>query len=730
MQRGLSPVVVLAILIALVVVGWMLFVPEEAVPPTTQNEDASTEAQVSKRETTTPVTDERIMQAEASEPGSWLTYGRTFEEQRFSPSTQINRETVANLGIAWFKELNTFHPVEATPLVADGVMYFTAPYNHTYAVDAATGEEIWHYDPKVPGETARDACCGVISRGLALYESNVYIATLDGRLIALDAASGSKVWEVDTVIDRTRQYTISGAPRAAAGKIYIGNGGAEYGVRGYVTAYDAVTGELVWRFYTVPGNPAEPFEHPEMELAAKTWEGGEWWDIGGGGTVWNSIVYDPDFHTVYLGVGNGAPWTRAIRSPGGGDNLFLASIVAVDADTGEMKWYYQTTPGDNWDYTAVQDMMLADMEVDGVQRKVLMQAPKNGFFYVLDRSNGELLRAHPYATTTWASHVDMATGRPVENPDTVYADDPKWILPGPGGAHNWHAMSFDASKGLVYFTSHDLYFLYAMPEEFVETGVYKRRIGTYNLAVEIGRLNQMIEARNDEPDNKGYLNAFDPLTGEKAWVVELDFPWNGGVVATAGGLLFEGDAAGNFTAYDSDTGEVVWQRPMYTSIIAPPISFEVDGTQHIAVLTGYGGFGEESAGNRYGSIARLVVFKLGGTRQLPVPDLRDLTIPLQPALTASAEDLDRGDVLYHDICGGCHGDAVESSAGLPDLRRMSSQSHEEFLAIVLGGSKKENGMASFADLLSAEDAERVHQYIISRALRDREEAAEKSSTGP
>ena len=730
MQRGLSTVAVLAILIVLVIVGWLLFGLDDSTPPPTQSAADSAEVQTPKSAPTPPVTDERVMQANASEPGAWLTYGRTFEEQRFSPSTQINRDTVADLGIAWFKELNTFHPVEATPLVADGVMYFTAPYNHTYAVDAVTGEEIWHYDPEVPGETAREACCGVISRGLALYGSNAYIATLDGRLIALDAASGTKVWEVDTVVDRSREYTITGAPRAAAGKIYIGNGGAEYGVRGYVTAYDAVTGEQVWRFYTVPGNPAEPFEHPEMELAARTWKGGEWWEIGGGGTVWNSIVYDPDFHTVYLGVGNGAPWTRAIRSPGGGDNLFLASIVALDADTGEMKWYYQTTPGDNWDYTAVQDMMLADMEVDGVARKVLMQAPKNGFFYVLDRSNGELLRAHPFATATWATHVDMQTGRPVENTDAVYAENPQWILPGPSGAHNWHAMSYDASRGLVYFTSHDLPFLYAMPEEYTETGVYKRRVGAWNTAVEFGRLNQMIEARDDEPEEKGYLNAFNPLTGEKAWVVDLELAWNGGVVATAGDLVFEGDMIGNFSAYDSDTGEVLWQQAMNTSVVASPISYEIDGVQHIAILTGMESYDENAAGNRYGSTGRLVVFKLGATGSLPAPVERNRTIPEQVVVTASADDLDRGDVLYHDICRFCHGAAVRNGGGIPDLRLMSAESHEQFLAIVLGGSKKENGMASFADLLSSEDAERIHQYIISRATMDREEAIAQQESGP
>jgi quinohemoprotein ethanol dehydrogenase len=721
--RGLSTTTILIMVAVLAAAAWLLYSRDEgAGPPTEPPAPATADpvaAEPSPDPGLKPVDEARVAGIEANEPGAWLSYGRTYEEQRFSPLDEVNRETVSDLGIAFYKDLDTFHPVEATPLMADGVLYFTTPFNHTYAVDARTGEELWHYDPEVPGATAREACCGVISRGLALYGKNAYIATLDGRLIALDRATGTPVWEVDTVIDRSREYTITGAPRAAAGKIFIGNGGAEYGVRGYVTAYDAETGEEVWRFFTVPGNPAEPFEHPEMELAAETWKGGAWWEIGGGGTVWNSIVYDPDFNTVYLGVGNGSPWTRAIRSPGGGDNLFLASIVAVDADTGQMKWYYQTTPGDNWDYTAVQDMMLADLTVDGVERKVLMQAPKNGFFYVIDRADGTLLRAHPYATTTWATHVDMETGRPVENPDTAYADNPQWILPGPSGGHNWQAMAWDAGRGLMYFTSHDLYFLYAMPEEFQKTGTYKRRVGAWNTAVEMGRRNQMMEAMGDTPNNQGYLNAFDPLTGEKAWMVEMDFPWNGGVLATAGNLVFQGDQAGNFTAYDSDTGEVVWQRPMYTSIIAPPMTYELDGQQHVAILTGFGG-STGSAGERYGAIARLVVFKLGADTELPVPPERDLTIPEQPPMTASADDLDRGDVLYHDICTFCHGQAVRSGGGIPDLRRMSQESHDTFLAIVLGGSKQANGMAGFADLLTAEDAERIRQYIIHRANLDRE----------
>ena len=329
------------------------------------------------------INDERILSAE-SEPGNWLAHGRTYEENRFSPLTQINKENVSQLSLAWFKDMGTNRAQESTPIVVDGIMFLTSSWSKVFAIDAVSGETIWSFDPKVPGEIARRACCDVVNRGVAVYDGKVYFGSLDGRLFALNAETGEKVWEVNTLDSTDRFYTITGAPRAAKGKVFIGNGGAEFGVRGYVTAYDSETGEQEWRFYTVPGDPSLGFEDPIMEVAAETWKGSNWWEFGGGGTVWNSIVYDAEFNNLYLGVGNGSPWTREIRSPGGGDNLFLSSIVALDIDTGTYKWHYQTTPGDNWDFTAVQDMALAEMEIDGEKRKVLLQAPKNGFFYVID----------------------------------------------------------------------------------------------------------------------------------------------------------------------------------------------------------------------------------------------------------------------------------------------------------------------------------------------------------
>jgi len=396
---------------------------------------------------TAAVTAQRIVAAD-QEPQNWLAHGRTYAEQRYSPLRAINDGNVEQLGLAWSYATGTRRGLQATPIVVDGRMYTTGVWSVVYALDARNGRELWKYDPQVPRAWGRNACCDAVNRGVALWQDSVYVATLDGRLIALDAKTGRKRWEVLT-IDRSKPYTITGAPRIVKGKVLIGNGGAEYGVRGYLSAYDAKTGKLAWRFYTVPGNPKDGFEHPELAAAAQTWHG-EWWIGGGGGTVWDSMAYDPELDTLYVGTGNGSPWNRAIRSPGGGDNLYLSSILALQPDTGRLKWHYQTTPADSWDYTATQHILLADINWDGKTRKVLMQAPKNGFFYVIDRVTGELLAADKYAPVTWASHVDMKTGRPVETPEANYARETRLVTPSPYGAHNWQPMAFNPQTGLVY----------------------------------------------------------------------------------------------------------------------------------------------------------------------------------------------------------------------------------------------------------------------------------------
>ena len=658
------------------------------------------------------VDDRRIDRIDEDEPGAWLAYGRGYDAHRFSPLDQVNRETVKDLGLAWSRPVEVRHRLQSSPIVADGVIYYTDSWSVVSAVDGDTGETIWTFDPRTRRQYARWSCCGgPINRGVAVYRGRVYTATFDARLVAIDAASGEKVWDVDTADYPSRiPYTISGAPLAAAGKIYIGNSGSEWDHRGYVTAYDAETGERAWRFFTVPGDPSKPFEHPELAAAAKTWNG-EWWKLGGGGTVWNAIGYDTELHSVYVGVGNGTPWPREIRSPGGGDNLYLSSIVALHPDTGRMKWYYQTTPGDNWDYTATQDMVLAEMDVDGRDRKVLMQAPKNGFFYVLDRRDGELLRAHPYGAITWATHVDLETGRPVENPDVVWEEKPQWILPGNTGSHNWEPMAFDAAKGLMYIPTHDTPYFFALPEDYRKTGVYTPRERTMNLGIARGAYRRkLVQEADPPPEAKGFLKAFDPLTGETVWSVRNRTARIGGVLATAGGLVFQGDGSGMLSAYDSGDGELLWEFDSYGSIIAPPIAYRIGKTQYVAVVAG--------ASFEYHDFGKLLVFSIGGSADLPVPPMRDHAIPEQPALTASAEELAHGDRLYHRFCASCHGSQAKGYRNA-DLRMMSPAMHEAFQGVVREGLLLDLGMDSFAGDLNAEETELIRQYIISRANVDR-----------
>ena len=407
---------------------------EETADPASSAGSAGTEEGGKRAEeirTKTAGLDATRVLAADDEPGNWLAHGRNYEEQRFSPLNQINQETVSDLELAWYADTGTTRGLEASPIVVDGVMFATGSWSLVYAYDARTGELLWRYDPEVPREWGAKACCDVVNRGVAVWKGKVYFGTIDGRLIALDAGSGEVVWDVQTT-PRDKPYTITGAPRIVKDLVIIGNGGAEYGVRGYITAYDSESGEEVWRFYTVPGDPEAGFESPAMRAAASSWRGGKWWEIGGGGTVWDSMAYDPELDLLYIGTGNGSPWNRYIRSPGGGDNLYLSSIIAINPDNGSMVWYYQTTPGDTWDYTATQHIMLLDLEIQGQLRKVLVQAPKNGFFYVLDRRTGEFISAKPYVQTNWASHVDPETGRPVET-EGQYANEPKPVYPSPYG---------------------------------------------------------------------------------------------------------------------------------------------------------------------------------------------------------------------------------------------------------------------------------------------------------
>ena len=658
----------------------------------------------------------RILAAD-EHPGEWLSHGRSYSEQRFSPLDQINTQTVETLGLAFHADLPTRRGIETTPVIVDGKLYLTASWGHVLAYDARSGRELWHFDPQVPKDYARHACCDVVNRGVALWGTNVYAGSLDGRLRALDRETGKVVWEVDTRLNDVDSYTITGAPRVVDGKVIIGNGGAEMSVRGYVTAYDADTGAQVWRFFTVPGNPADGFEDETQRFIATTWTG-EWWKNGkGGGTAWDSFAYDPELNLLYIGVGNAASWNRKIRSEAGGDNLFVSSIVAVDATTGRYVWHYQTTPGDHWDYTATQHMILAEIEMDGRPRNVLMQAPKNGFFYVLDRATGELLAADKYMPVTWASHVDLATGRPVEAEGARDTEVDRLLIPGPSGAHNWHPMSFSPRTGYVYIPAK------------VSSGIYhddfatkrRRMIWTTNYAVE-----QMIAVPDEVPFEarqalgveaaSGVLIAWDPSQKREVWRVDSGFYSGSGLLSSAGDLVFQGDLAGRFNAYEAATGKRLWSYPVQGGIMAPPVTYELDGIQYVAIVQGWGGesslpFGAISGPQGMVNISRLLVFKLGGTQRLPVIETAEEFLPEPQLAAASAETVATGRTVYNLYCAVCHGGNVISGGIVPDLRYRIDAVAPIWNSIVLDGSLGANGMPAWKDFLDAKEASAIKAYV-------------------
>lgn len=670
---------------------------------------------------------------DASTGDDWPGYGRTYGQQHFSPLSEINAGNAAKLGLAWSMDLPAENSV-TEPIEIGGVLYFATGLSMIHAVESVSGKQLWQYDPQVGAVGGLNMRIGWGVRGVGCWDGKVISVTNDGRLFALDGKSGKLVWSTNTFAPNEIGY-LSGAPRVFDGKVLVGPSGTTGVMRGYVAAYDAETGKRLWKFYTVPGDPAKGFENPAMQMAAKTWAG-EWWKFGGGGAVWNSMAYDPAAGLVYIGVGSPYPWNHRLRSAGQGDNLFTTSIVALDLKTGAYKWHYQTVPGDTWDFDATMDIELADLPIGGKVRKVLIQAPKNGFLYVIDRITGKLLSAKPFVQTTWASGIDMKTGRPVENPAARYdmTGKPTVVTPTPLAAHNWMPMSFSPRTGLVYVPAihwaaryEDTHKPFVPPTDRSPDG---------GIVLSGGPLVGMKAPT-------GSLLALSPLTGKPVWSVDYPTYYNSGVLSTGGGLVFQGSIDGQFKAYAADTGKLVWSYDAKAPLLAAPITYRAGGKQYVTVLTGLGmGYSMNGGAligpaiERYGidpltQARRVLTFAIGGTATLP-PRRQPAPPPADPGYKPNLAQAMAGMQAYEMQCSPCHGSAVVGIGNGPDLRRSSIPlDRQAFAQVVRGGALESRGMPKFGEFKDAK-LEAIRQYIRSRAadLRGKASAAPKPSDTP
>ena len=656
----------------------------------------------------TSAIDSKAIEANAAKTANWPTIGLDYAETRFSKLNQINTDNVKNLGLKWTYNLESVRGVEATPLVVDGIMYESASWSVVHAIDARTGKRIWTYDPGVDRSLGYKGCCDVVNRGVALYKGKVFVGAYDGRLIAIDAVTGKKVWEKDTVIDHSHSYTITGAPRVVKGKVLIGNGGAEYGARGYLTAYDAETGAQAWRWFVVPGDPSKPFEDESMAAAAKTWDpAGKWWINGGGGTPWDSITYDPDLNLIYIGTGNGAPWNRNLRSPAGGDNLYLASLVALNADTGKYAWHYQETPGDNWDYTSTQPMILADIKIDGKPRKVILHAPKNGFFFVIDRTDGKFISAKNFVDVNWATGYD-ANGRPIEVAESRSPDKSFDAIPGPFGAHNWQPMSYNPQTGLVYLPAQGVPLNMTGEKTLSQNANAPFKYGSttgWNVGF-------TLNATPPKNPPFGRLIAWDPVKQKEAWHTEYVGPWNGGTLTTAGNLVFQGTADARFIAYNATTGEKLWETPTGTGVVAAASTYIIDGTQYVSVAVGWGGvFGIAARESDKEGSGRVYTFAIGGKE--PLPEFTKYQIgSLLSGVKYDPKDVPDGTAIYVEACATCHGvPGVDKGGNVKNLGYTTTENITNLKDIVFKGPFRDMGMPDFTGKLTDEDVVKIQAFI-------------------
>jgi quinohemoprotein ethanol dehydrogenase len=676
--------------------------------------------------------------AQSSEE-AWLTSGHDWRQSYFSPLTDIRPDNVDQLGFAWQYDIDFESMLQATPVVVDGTMYTSGNGGIVYALDPATGELRWKFQPTIDPAFTAEVGYGLTNRGVAVAEGKVYVGAIDGWLYALNARDGSVVWKVDTITDRKRAYSITGAPYIAGTRVVIGNAGAELDARGYVTAYDLKTGKQAWRFFTVPGDPKKGFEHPELREAAKTWSKDSLWEVGLGGTAWDGMAYDPELNLIYVGTGNGTPWDRNIRSPGGGDNLFLSCILAIDVATGRLRWYYQTTPGDTWDYTATQKMILADLTIDGKLRKVLLQAPKNGFFYVLDRQTGELLSAKNFTRVTWATGIDMKTGRPIESPSADYTHQPRLVTPGPNGARAWQPMSYNSVTGLVYIPVFDTTAIFAsLTEKFqykkknFNEGVHRAVVqpdgGLFTISLPEGlKIDQPL------PRPKMFLKAWDPVAQRAAWEVDITgtapkgamIRRPGGVMSTASELVFQGDLDGHFKVFHGRTGAQLRDIYVGTSIMAAPMTYKINGEQYVAVMAGMGSY-PGYVDYLYGNKGRVVAFKLGGGDVPQRPLLSRATAANVPvADLGTPEQIESGKALFAQHCAMCH-----ANGRAPDLTQSSATTHAEFIDIALNGTRSTKGMPSFSGVLSEQQVREIQAFMVDAAARQSAPQSNSSTQTP
>lgn len=692
----------------------------------------------------------RLQNADA-EPQNWLTGGRDKDGTYYSPLKNINTRNVNRLGFAWTYDLGKPHRgQEATPLVIDGVMYTSGTWGYVYAVDAGSGKQLWRYDPNADHFMGRNPCCDLVNRGVAVWKGKVFVASVDGRLHALDAATGKKLWEADTIVDRKLPYSSTGAPQIAGDLVVIGNSGADMGhgaVRGYISAYDSGSGALKWRFFTVPPAVGQPYENPELAAADKTWDPQRKPEYKGGATAWDGFAYDPNLNLLYFGTSNAAPYDLRQLGSEPLDALYATCIIALDATTGRMAWYYQETPHDSWDYDAVQKMVLADVMMDGAQRSVLMQASKNAFFYVLDRKTGKLLSAKNFAFMNWATHVDMQTGRPVLTDQADWYNTAKLTYPSWFGAHTWNPMSYSPQTRLAYIPVIDVPTIWVdllhngSKVKYVEGFFTVQGIipdDTYD-SKEAMRLfgavpdEAAVKASRHVKPVRELIRAWDPVGEKVVWEHETSSGirgYDGGVMSTAGNLVFQGRGSGALWVYAADTGKVLKVLETGSHIMAAPMTYAIKGEQYVAVQVGYGGtpitvgaIPPSSAALKFENTNRIIAFKLGGGAVPTPPRRTEPLFPKPPEQKATKAQIDAGEVTFIEQCTRCHQLGPSTT---PDLRKLNHGLHVAFKDILLKGALAPAGMERFDDILSEKDADNVHAYLIEQswiAYRAQESAA-------